>query len=45
MHFYWRIKEELLDLGEVLVFVDPGLLREYRRWVERKLLRFQKQLN
>jgi hypothetical protein len=45
MHFYWRIKEELLYLGEVLVFVDPCLIREYRRWVERKLSRVRNQLN
>jgi hypothetical protein len=45
MHFYWRMKEELLYLGEVLVFVDPGLIREYRRWVERKLSRFRNKLN
>jgi len=41
-HFYWRIKEELLYLGEILVFVDPCLIREYRRWVERKLSRVGK---
>jgi len=37
MHLYWRIKEELLYLGEVLVFLDPRFIREYRRWVERNL--------
>ena len=42
MHFYWRIKEELLYLGEILVFVDPCLIREYRRWVKRKLPRVGK---
>lgn len=36
MHLYWRIKEELLYLGEVLVFVDPRFVREYRRWVRRR---------
>jgi hypothetical protein len=45
MHFYWRIKEELLYLGEVLVFVDPCLIREYRRWVEKKLSRIRNKLN
>jgi hypothetical protein len=34
-HQYWRIKEELLYLGEVLIFLDPRFLREYRRWVEK----------
>jgi len=35
MHLYWRIKEEPLYLGEVLVFLDPRFTREYRRWVEK----------
>ena len=35
MHFYWRVKEELRYLGEVLIFLDPSLLREYRRWIEK----------
>jgi hypothetical protein len=35
MHFYWRVKEELRYLGEVLIFRDPTLLREYRRWLRR----------
>lgn len=37
MHLYWRIKEELLCLGEVLVFVDPRFAREYGRWVKNRL--------
>jgi len=37
MHLYWRIKEELLYLGEVLVFLDPRFVREYSRWVKRRL--------
>ena len=36
MHLYWRIKEELLYLGEVLVFHDPRFTREYNRWIERR---------
>jgi len=32
MHFYWRITEELKYLGELIVFHDPGLSREYQRW-------------
>jgi hypothetical protein len=36
MHLYWRIKEELSYLGEVLVFIDPRFIREYRRWVEKR---------
>jgi len=36
MHLYWRIREELLYLGEVLVFLDPRFVREFRRWVKRR---------
>ena len=35
MHLYWRIKEELRYLGEVLIFHDPSLVREYRRWIKK----------
>lgn len=36
MHLYWRIKEELLYLGEILVFHDPRFTREYNRWFQRR---------
>jgi hypothetical protein len=36
MHLYWRIREELLYLGEALVFLDPRFVREFGRWVERR---------
>jgi len=39
MHLYWRIKEELLYLGEVLVFLDPRFVREYGRWEKKRFLR------
>ncbi len=35
MHLYWRISEELKELGEILIFRDPGLRREYARWLRR----------
>ena len=35
MHLYWRIKEELQYLGEVLILHDPSLIRAYRRWVKK----------
>jgi len=38
MHLYWRVKEELRYLGEVLIFHDPGLVREYRRWVKKNAI-------
>ena len=42
---HWRVKEELPYLGEVLVFLDPRLMREYRRWVERTLSRIREKMN
>ena len=36
MHLYWRIIEELKYLGEVLIFHDPGISREYEIWVKKK---------
>ncbi len=45
MHLYWRIKEELLYLGEVLVFLDPRFVREYGRWVKKRLGKGQMSCN
>jgi hypothetical protein len=36
MHSYWRINEELMYLGEVLVFHDPNLKRCYEEWICKK---------
>ena len=36
MHQYWRIIEELKYLGEVLIFHDPGISREYETWIKKK---------
>ena len=35
MHLYWRVREELRFLGEIVIFRDPALKREYTRWVRR----------
>jgi len=35
MHFYWRIIEELKFLGESVIFNDPCLAREYKRWLKK----------
>ncbi len=40
MQLYWRMIEELRDLGEIMVFHDPCLLREYRRWCKRNRIDF-----
>ena len=36
MHLYWRIIEELKYLGEVLIFHDPNISREYEIWIRKK---------
>ena len=36
MHLYWRIKEELRNMGEVLIFNDPSLSREYGLWIQKR---------
>ena len=36
MHQYWRIIEELKYLGEVLIFHDPSISREYETWIKKK---------
>ncbi|MDY7037925.1 MAG: hypothetical protein SV375_17405 [Thermodesulfobacteriota bacterium] len=36
MHQYWRIIEELMYLGEVIIFNDPSISREYETWIKKK---------
>lgn len=38
MLFYWRVMEELRYLGETMVFHDPGLKRQYNRWLRKNSL-------
>lgn len=33
MHFYWRIFEELKNLGEHMVICDPSLRRNFEQWL------------
>jgi len=35
MQFYWRIIEELRYLGEIVIFRDPGLERQYHWWLRK----------
>ncbi len=35
MRIYWRIMGDLMELGEMLLFHDPSLLREYGKWCKR----------
>ncbi|MFO8110987.1 MAG: hypothetical protein R6T92_00610 [Desulfosalsimonadaceae bacterium] len=36
MHIYWRIQQDLTCLGEVLLFKNPCLIREYTNWAKKK---------
>ena len=35
MHIYWRMFEELKNMGEILVFQDPSLRRNFDIWLQR----------
>ena len=35
MHFYWRVIEELKILGETWIINDPGLQRNFKRWLQK----------
>jgi len=35
MQFYWRIIEELRYLGEIIIFRDPSLQRQYHWWLRK----------
>ncbi len=35
MHFYWRVIEELKILGETWIINDPGLQRNFQRWLQK----------
>jgi len=34
VHFYWRIFEELKLIGETWGINDPGLKRNYEKWLD-----------
>ncbi|RLB39454.1 MAG: hypothetical protein DRH12_11500 [Deltaproteobacteria bacterium] len=38
MQIYWRIMNELLELGEILIIHDPSVLREYGRWCRKNCI-------
>ena len=38
MHLYWRMREELKYLGETLIIHDPSLLREFNKWIQKRVL-------
>lgn len=35
MYLYWRIQQELNEMGNELVFHDPGFIRAFEKWVRK----------
>jgi hypothetical protein len=35
MHIYWRIQQELNEMGNHLIFHHPGLIRAFEKWVRK----------
>jgi len=35
MQIYWRVINELEELGEKIMFHDPSILREYGKWCKK----------
>lgn len=35
MHVYWRVQQELNEIGLSLVFHHPNLIRAFRIWVRK----------
>jgi len=42
MQIYWRVINDLEELGEALVFHDPSIFREYGNWCRRNNVAFQR---
>ncbi len=38
MFLYWRIQQDLNDLGEHLIFHDPSFIRCYNHWVKKNTI-------
>jgi hypothetical protein len=35
MYIYWRIQQELNEIGNVLIFQHPGIIRELKKWIKK----------
>lgn len=35
MYIYWRVQQELNEMGNVLVFHHPNMIRELNKWVKK----------
>lgn len=35
MYIYWRVQQDLNEIGNVIIFHHSGLIRELSRWVSK----------
>jgi hypothetical protein len=35
MYIYWRVQQELNEMGSVLIFRHPNMIRELKKWVKK----------
>ncbi|MGD9210348.1 MAG: hypothetical protein PVI90_06205, partial [Desulfobacteraceae bacterium] len=35
MYIYWRVQQDLNELGNILIFHNPSLVRQYKQWVKK----------
>ncbi len=33
MYLYWRVQQDLEQMGNVLVLHNPNMIREFKKWV------------
>ena len=38
MFLYWRIQQDLNEMGERLIFHNPSLIRRYHEWVKKNAI-------
>lgn len=37
MYIYWRVQQELNEIGNDLIFHNPNMTRELKKWVKKIL--------
>ena len=35
MYLYWRIQQDLNEMGAILIFRHPNFIREFKNWVRK----------
>lgn len=35
MHLYWRVQQDLNEMGNFIIFHHPGLVRAFEKWVRK----------